>query len=85
MNKQLRQAERRYQELHQSTVAGIPCLVGIIELYNDTSDGWAGSQTVFAFDILDRRGYPAPWLEAKLDHSVAGNDEARFLSEIRSH
>lgn len=85
MNKQLRQAERRYQDLHQSTVAGIPCLVGIIELYTDTSDGWDGPQTVFSFEILDRRGYPAPWLEAKLDHSVAGSDEARFLSEIRSH
>jgi len=85
MTKQLLRAERQYEMLHPSTVAGIPCIVGVIELFTDTSDGWARPQTVFAFDILDRRGYPAPWLEAKLDHSVAGNDEARFLSEIRSH
>jgi hypothetical protein len=83
MNKQLLQAERRYQELHPSTVAGIPCLVGVIDLYTDTSDGWARPQVCFSFDILDRRGYPAPWLEAKLDTSIAYNDEARFLSEIR--
>ena len=83
MTKQLLRAERQYEILHQSTVAGIPCLVGVIELHTDTSDGWARPQVCFAFDILDRRGYPAPWLEAKLDHSVAGNDEARFLAEIR--
>ncbi len=83
MTKQLLRAEHQYEMLHPSTVAGIPCLVGVIELHTDTSDGWVRPQVCFAFDILDRRGYPAPWLEAKLDHSVAGNDEARFLAEIR--
>jgi hypothetical protein len=83
MTKQLLRAERRYQELHPSTVAGIPCIVGVIELHTASSDGWARPQVCFTFDILDRRGYPAPWLEAKLDHSVAYNDEARFLAEIR--
>jgi len=84
MTKQLLRAERQYEMLHPSTVAGIPCIVGVIELFTDTSDGWARPQTCFTFDILDRRGYPAPWLEAKLDHSVAYNDEARFLAEISS-
>lgn len=78
MTKQLRQAERRYQEVHPSTVAGIPCLVGIIELYTDSSDGWARPQRVFSFDILDRRGYRAAWLETKL----VWEDEQRFLDEM---
>lgn len=78
MTKQLRQAESRYQELHPSTVAGIPCIVGVIDLYGDTSDGWIGSRTTFKFKVLDRRGYPAPWLAAKLDAA----DEQRFVEEI---
>lgn len=83
MSKQLLRAERRYQELHPSTVAGIPCFVAVIELHTASSDGWARPQVCFAFDILDRRGYPAPWLEAKLDTSIEYNDESRFLAEIR--
>ena len=78
MNKQLLQAERRYQELHPSTVAGIPCLVGVIDLYTDTSDGWARPQVCFTFDILDRRGYRALWLERK----ATSADAVRFEREI---
>lgn len=76
--KQLLQAERRYQELHPSTVAGIPCLVGVIDLYTDTSDGWNGSQGCFEYDILDRRGYRAQWLERK----ATSEDAVRFEREI---
>ena len=78
MNKQIRQAERQFEELHPSTVAGIPCLVGVIDLYGDTSDGWVGRRTTFKYRLLDRRGYPAPWLAAKVD----ADDEQRFVEEI---
>lgn len=78
MNKQIRQAHREFEELHQTTVAGIPCIVGVIDLYADTSDGWIGSRTNFRFQLLDRRGYPAPWLAAKLQPA----DEQRFVEEI---
>ena len=78
MSRQLRAAESRYQELHRSTVAGIPCLIGVVDLYADTSDGWVGRRTTFKFKLLDRRGYPAPWLAAKLD----AGDEQRFVQEI---
>lgn len=76
MNKQLLQA--RYQELHPSTVAGIPCIVGVVELYTDTSDGWNGSQSVFEYNILDRKGYRAKWLERK----ATSEDAVRFEREI---
>ena len=78
MSRQLRAAESRYQELHPSTVAGIPCLIGVVDLYADTSDGWVGRRTTFKSRLLDRRGYPAPWLAAKLD----AGDEQRFIEEI---
>jgi len=78
MNKQILQAERQFSELHPSTVAGIPCLIGVVDLYADTSDGWVGRRTTFKFKLLDRRGYPAPWLAAKLDAA----DEQRFVEEI---
>lgn len=78
MNKQIRQAYQQFDELHPSTVAGIPCLVGVIDLYGDTSDGWIGSRTMFNYKLLDRRGYPAPWLAAKVD----ADDEQRFVEEI---
>jgi hypothetical protein len=78
MSRQLRAAESRFQELHPSTVAGIPCVIGVVDLYADTSDGWVGRRTTFKFKLLDRRGYPAPWLAAKLD----AGDEQRFIEEI---
>lgn len=78
MTKQLIQAERRYQELHPSTVSGIPCLVGVCALYTDTSDGWNGSQSIFEYHLLDRRGYRAQWLERK----ATPVDAVRFEREI---
>ena len=78
MTQQLRIAQRRFEELHHSVVAGIPCIVGVTDLYADTSDGWVGSRTVFRFKMLDRRGYPAPWLAAKVQPA----DESRFVEEI---
>lgn len=75
---QLRTAERQFEELHHSVVAGIPCIVGVVDLSADTSDGWIGSRTTFKYRLLDRRGYPAPWLAAKLRPA----DEQRFVEEI---
>jgi hypothetical protein len=50
----------------------------VIDLYTDTSDGWAGSQSCFEYDILDRRGYRAQWLERK----ATSADAVRFEREI---
>ena len=75
---QLLKAERRYQELHPTQVAGIPCLVGVIDLYTDTSDGWIGSRSCFSFHLLDRKGYRAAWLKRK----ATADDAERFQAEI---
>ena len=69
-----------------TTVAGIPCRCRVT-FYNPgapmrtTGSGFGDADPdepeEFEFDILDRRGYPAAWLEAKL----TDEDYDRLLSE----
>jgi hypothetical protein len=59
----------------EHSICGIPCLIGVIDYEGYTpayisgppencypAEGGYGS-----FDILDRKGYPAKWLERKLN------------------
>lgn len=56
-------------------VAGIPCLIGVIDYtsvkgsysYHADSDLDYHGYTESEWEILDRRGRPAPWLQRKLD------------------
>ena len=41
-------------------VVGIPALIGVYDCYNEG----------FEYDILDRKGYHAKWLESKLTPSM---------------
>jgi hypothetical protein len=58
----------------ESTVAGIPCLIGVTEFssvrgsysYNAPSDMDYYGYTESDWEVLDRRGRPAAWLERKL-------------------
>ena len=69
-----------------TTVAGIPCRCRVT-FYSPgapmRTTGWGYGDAdppepeEFEFDILDRRGYPAAWLEVKL----TDNDYDRLLSE----
>lgn len=76
---------KRFKADFDTTVAGIPCGVQIISVdgkdsdpSNDASDwdnkGWIDLD----FDILDRQGYLAPWLQAKMTNK----DIARIKGEI---
>jgi hypothetical protein len=70
----------------ESRVAGIPCLIGVTHFdcvsgsysYNAASDmdyyGYSDSE----WDVLDRRGRPAAWLERKL----TDDDRQRIEQEI---
>ena len=70
----------------ESRVAGIPCLIGVSHFdcvrgsysYNAASDmdyyGYSESE----WDVLDRRGRPAAWLERKL----TDDDRRRIEQEI---
>ena len=71
-------------------VAGIPCLIGVINYerhkgsmsYNAPSDldyyGW----TEVEFDVLDRRGRPAAWLERKLDAAERADIEELICDRL---
>jgi hypothetical protein len=58
----------------ETRVAGIPCLISVTHFdsvrgsysYNAPSDMDYYGYTEVEFEVLDRRGRPAPWLERKL-------------------
>ena len=76
-------------DLFESTVAGIPCRIEVTHYVGPTDwrqHTFAGAgpgdcdppqDEEFEYQVLDRKGYPAPWLERKLTHE----DAQRFLTE----
>lgn len=66
-------AKKQYRDLVESTIAGIPCLLGVTYFYKQNpdynckdSDMDYYGYTEMEYDILDRKGYPAAWLEKKV-------------------
>ena len=62
-----------------STVAGIPCLIEVTHFFkqkplgqNCDSDLDCYGYTEIEFEVQDRRGRPAQWLEKKLTDKDAG-------------
>ena len=73
----------KYTAEIETTVAGIPCIVGVTEYTAgdsraDSSDDYYGYSE---WRVCDQRGRPAPWLEAKLTRA----DQSRIDSEIDRH
>jgi|688.fasta_scaffold421803_3 hypothetical protein len=57
----------------EHAIAGIPCLIGVSDYYRQDASGrgasndWdAGGYSEWNGEILDRKGYPAAWLERKI-------------------
>lgn len=73
----------------ESRVAGIPCIIGVTEYecvkgshsYHAASDWDYHGYTECGFEVCDRRGRPAPWLERKL----TDKDSSRIESEIAEY
>ena len=77
----------------RTTVDGIPCICRVIAYapakpWKQHTFPGAGpgdcdppEDEDFDYEILDRKGYPASWLERKLDH----NDERRFIQEFKEN
>ena len=73
----------------ETRVAGIPCLVGISAYeriqgsydYNAASDWDYQGRTECDWDVCDRRGRKASWLERKL----TTRDISRIQDEIAQH
>ena len=59
-------------------VAGIPCLIGVISYETEPQTWDDPGYTEMEWDILDRRGRLAPWLERK----VSAKDEASIEEAI---
>jgi len=73
----------------ETRVAGIPCIIGVIEFesvrgsysYHAASDWDYHGYTESDWEVLDRRGRPAPWLAKKL----SDKDESRIEKEISEY
>lgn len=71
--------------MHESTVAGIPCLIRVDYFFKQKplgpmcdSDMDCYGYVNVDFTVCDRRGRPAPWLEKKL----STEDKERIETEI---
>ena len=78
-----------YKTIIDSRVCGIPCQIGVVSYlnvpgsysHNAASDVDYYGYSECEFDVLDRRGRHAPWLERKLD----GRDREQIECEIGEH
>jgi hypothetical protein len=77
----------------ESRVAGIPCLIrlGRVDITQGTYSPQADNQdeyfghTDIEFEVLDRRGRHAPWLERKLTDDNTSDIEQQLLKEIEAY
>lgn len=73
----------------ETRVSGIPCIARVTHYMNQpgsysrnaASDMDYYGYTECEFEICDRRGRPAPWLEKKM----TTNDSDRITTEIAKH
>ena len=66
----------------ETTVAGIPCIIGVSQYSSVAGNSRADSDwdyygyTESDWQVLDRRGRPAPWLAKKLTSKIEAAIEA---------
>lgn len=70
-------AKKDYPHTIEYKIAGIPCLIGIENVYIQEAEGRSASNDWDCYgyvdydsEILDRKGYPAPWLEQKVTDKI---------------
>ena len=76
---------KRRLGLFQTRIQGIPCQIDVTNhvvvrgsgSYNAPSDLDYYGYSEFNFDVYDRKGYPAPWLQRKM----TDDDENRIYEE----
>jgi hypothetical protein len=74
----------------ESRVAGIPCLIGVTHFesvrgsynYHAASDWDYHGYTECEFEVLDRRGRKAPWLERKLTDKIIQEIEQDIADQL---
>ena len=72
-----------------TNIAGIPCQVNVTYFHHQKplgpmcdSDWDCYGYTDIEFDVLDRKGYKAPWLKRKLTDSDRERIETELLMEV---
>lgn len=73
-------------------VAGIPCLIGVIDYssvkgsydYNAASDWDYNGYTESEWELLDRKGYRAKWLDYKLTDKETNDVESAIAEYMDS-
>jgi len=83
-------ARKNYITEIDSRISGIPCLIGVTEFkqvkgsysYSADSDMDYRGYTEVDFEVLDRRGRPAAWLERKLDSLGRTHIEDLIIEEL---
>lgn len=58
-------------------IAGIPCFIETTRFIYDDED------VEIRFDVLDRRGRAAPWLERKLTERMISDIECEIIDAMR--
>jgi hypothetical protein len=75
----------------ETTICGIPCLIEVKTCnvvkgsfsYNAASDHDYHGYTEIEFNVLDRKGYPARWLEGKMTNAEKADIEELILESQR--
>jgi len=73
----------------EARVAGIPCLIEVVSVRVVAPDPGADSDwdhrgySEVEFEVCDRRGRPAPWLERKMTDADRQEIETLILEEHR--
>ena len=65
-------------------VAGIPCLIGVISYETEPQTWDEPGGTYMEWEILDRRGRPAPWLERKVTAKEEASIEEAIHNEMEN-
>ena len=80
---------KRYELVFDTRIAGIPCQIGVT--YFHYQPPWRGSAHTcdsdwdyygyheLEYDVLDRRGRKAEWLERKMDDGIRSEIESQAL------
>lgn len=65
-------------------VSGIPCLIGVITYETEPQTWDEPGYTDMEWEILDRRGRPAPWLERKVTAQEEASIEEAIYHEMEN-
>lgn len=78
--------------MFDSRIAGIPCQIDVTyayagrpaRIYGDPSDCYPAESDEFEFEVYDRKGYRAKWLENKLTESDIERIAKEYYEDCQS-